>query len=249
MIRRSIIILLAALLAYSSVACGPQSGNPTNASPDNSQDVPIEESRESDNGKASESSAPVQEEELEKTLEEKMENKIQATITMENGGVMIVELYPDVAPQSVRNFVHLAREGFYDGLKFHRIIKGFMIQGGCPLGNGTGNPGYSIKGEFSSNGFDNDLLHSRGVLSMARSNAPDSAGSQFFIMHADSPHLDGSYAAFGYVIEGMDVIDLIAQTPVTDNNGSVAPANMPIIQSITIDDDIELPEPDKLVRN
>ena len=177
-----------------------------------------------------------------------MERTIQATITMEDGGVIVVELYPDLAPQSVRNFVYLARDGFYDGLKFHRIIKGFMIQGGCPLGTGTGNPGYSIKGEFEDNGFTNDLSHTRGVLSMARANDPDSAGSQFFIVHGDSKFLDGSYAAFGQVTSGMDVVDRLAETPVTDNNGSVAAKNMPVIKSITIDDNIELPEPIRLDR-
>lgn len=175
-----------------------------------------------------------------------MENTIQATITMENGGEIIVELYPDLAPESVRNFVYLARQGFYDGLKFHRIIKGFMIQGGCPQGTGTGNPGYSIKGEFEENGFTNDLRHSRGVLSMARSAVYDSAGSQFFIMHADSASLDGAYAAFGKVISGMDVVDRLADTPNSGPNGAVAPDDMPVIHSITIDSDIELPEPNKL---
>ena len=175
-----------------------------------------------------------------------MENTIKATFTMEDGGIIVAELFVDVAPQSVRNFVYLVREGFYDGLGFHRIIKGFMIQGGCPLGTGTGNPGYTIKGEFMANGFDNTLQHSRGVLSMARSNHPDSAGSQFFIMHQDAQHLDGSYAAFGSVIEGMDVVDRIADIPNDGANGSVAKGDMPIIKSITIDDDIELPEPEKL---
>lgn len=177
-----------------------------------------------------------------------MENTIQATITMEDGGVIVVELYPDLAPQSVRNFVHLARQGFYDGLKFHRIMKGFMIQGGCPLGTGTGNPGYSIKGEFAVNGFTNDLSHSRGVLSMARGGDPmyDSAGSQFFIVHGDSDFLDGSYAAFGQVISGMDVVDRLANTPNSGPNGAVSASDMPVIRSITIDSDIELPEPDKL---
>ena len=175
-----------------------------------------------------------------------MENTIQATITMEDGGVIVLELYPNLAPQSVCNFVHLARQGFYDGLKFHRIMKGFMIQGGCPLGTGTGNPGYSIKGEFSDNGFANDLSHTRGVLSMARSAVFDSAGSQFFIVHGDSTFLDGSYAAFGQVTSGMDVVDKLAATPSESGSGAVAPANMPVIKSITIDDDVELPEPDKL---
>ena len=184
------------------------------------------------------------------TMEGEMKDTIQATITMEDGGVIVLELYPEIAPQSVRNFVYLAREGFYDGLKFHRIIKNFMIQGGCPLGNGTGNPGYGIKGEFAANNFENNLKHTRGVLSMARAGNPyfDSGGSQFFIVQVDYPSLDGQYAAFGKVTSGMDVVDRLAETPVTDNNGSVAPSNMPVIKSITIDDDIELPEPDKLPR-
>ena len=175
-----------------------------------------------------------------------MENTIQATITMEDGDVIVLELYPNLAPQSVCNFVYLARQGFYDGLKFHRIMKGFMIQGGCPLGTGTGNPGYSIKGEFEDNGFSNDLSHTRGVLSMARSAVFDSAGSQFFIVHGNSTFLDGSYAAFGKVTSGMEVVDKLAGTPSESGSGAVAPENMPVIRSITIDDDIELPEPDKL---
>ena len=174
-----------------------------------------------------------------------MEN-IKGTIEMEDGGVISFELYPDLAPQSVRNFVSLVREGFYDGLKFHRIIRDFMIQGGCPQGEGTGNPGYSIKGEFDDNGFENDLSHERGVMSMARSAAYDSAGSQFFICHGDPQFLDGSYAAFGMVTDGMDIVDELAETPVTDSNGSVHPDNMPVMLSITIDSDVELPEPDKL---
>ena len=132
------------------------------------------------------------------------------TITMEDGGVMKGELYPDVAPITVENFKKLADEKFYDGLIFHRVIKGFMIQGGDPLGTGTGGPGYSIKGEFAQNGVKNDLKHTRGVLSMARAMDPDSAGSQFFIMHKDAPHLDGAYAAFGKITEGLDVLDRIA---------------------------------------
>ena len=182
------------------------------------------------------------------TLEEQMERTIQATITMEDGGIIKIELYPDLAPQSVRNFVYLARDGFYDGLKFHRIMKGFMIQGGCPLGTGTGNPGYFIKGEFEINGFQNDLSHTRGVLSMARGGDPafDSAGSQFFIVHKDSDFLDTKYAAFGKVTEGMDVVDRLADTPNDGQNGSVAAKDMPVIKSITIDDDIELPEPIRL---
>lgn len=136
----------------------------------------------------------------------------QITIEMQNGKKIVAELYPDKAPNTVNNFIALASKGFYDGLIFHRVIKGFMIQGGDPMGKGVGGPGYSIFGEFRQNGFDNDLRHTRGVLSMARSMMPNSAGSQFFIMHADAPHLDGAYAAFGKVIEGMDVVDEIACT-------------------------------------
>ena len=129
------------------------------------------------------------------------------TITMEDGGIIKAELYPDIAPVSVDNFVKLAGQGFYNGLTFHRVIPGFMIQGGCPEGTGMGGPGYTIKGEFAANGFNNPLKHERGVLSMARAMDPNSAGSQFFIMHETSPHLDGQYAAFGKVTEGMDVVD------------------------------------------
>ncbi|WP_036606328.1 peptidylprolyl isomerase [Oribacterium sp. P6A1] len=135
------------------------------------------------------------------------------TITMDDGKDIKIELYPDIAPITVENFVKLVKDGFYDGLTFHRIIPGFMIQGGDPEGNGTGGPGWNIKGEFSSNGVKNDLKHTRGVISMARAMDPDSAGSQFFIMHADANYLDGQYAAFGKVIEGMDEVDRIAATP------------------------------------
>jgi peptidyl-prolyl cis-trans isomerase B (cyclophilin B) len=179
-------------------------------------------------------------------LEESIKNTIQATITMEDGGKIVLELYPDLAPQSVRNFVYLARQGFYDGLTFHRIMKGFMIQGGDPAGNGSGGPDYSIKGEFRQNGFENDLQHKRGILSMARSQNYNSAGSQFFIMHADNTSLDGSYAAFGQVTGGMDVVDQIADTPNSGPNGLVAEENKPVIKTITIDDKTDLPEPDKL---
>ena len=134
-------------------------------------------------------------------------------IEMENGGVMNLELYPEVAPISVENFVNLAGKGYYDGLIFHRVIRGFMIQGGCPDGQGTGGPGHQIKGEFARNGVENDIVHEAGVISMARSQDMDSAGSQFFIVHENAPHLDGSYAAFGRVLEGMDVVNQIAETP------------------------------------
>ncbi len=135
------------------------------------------------------------------------------TFKMGNGDIIKAELYPEIAPNTVKNFISLINHGFYDGLIFHRVIKGFMIQGGDPEGIGIGGPGYSIKGEFAQNGFKNDLKHTTGVLSMARSMRPDSAGSQFFIMHKDAPHLDGAYAAFGKVIEGMDIVDKIASVP------------------------------------
>ena len=166
------------------------------------------------------------------------------TIEMENGKIIKAELYPDIAPISVNNFISLASSGFYDGLTFHRVISGFMIQGGCPKGNGTGGPGYCIKGEFSSNGVSNDLKHTRGVLSMARTSAPDSAGSQFFIMHEDSPHLDGEYAAFGKVIEGMDVVDEIASVRVDYND---KPRQPQVMKKVTVDTFGETyPEPEKL---
>ena len=161
-------------------------------------------------------------------------------IDIANYGTIIAELDADAAPITVTNFIKLVNEGFYDGLTFHRIISGFMIQGGDPLGNGTGGSSEKIKGEFAANGIDNPIAHERGVLSMARSSAPDSASSQFFIMHQAAPHLDGSYAAFGRVLSGIEVVDAICQnTPVTDGNGSVAKANQPVITSIQV---IEKPE-------
>ena len=172
-----------------------------------------------------------------------MSNPI-VTIEMESGAVMTGELYPELAPNTVNNFIELANSGFYDGLIFHRVIPGFMIQGGCPQGNGMGGPGYEIDGEFSANGHKNDLKHTLGVLSMARTMAPNSAGSQFFIMVADAPHLDGQYAAFGKVLEGMDVVDKIAATK-TDGNDR--PLTEQKIASIRVDTKgEEYPEPDKL---
>ncbi len=166
------------------------------------------------------------------------------TITMENGDVIKAELYPDIAPQSAKNFISLIKQGFYDGLIFHRVIKGFMIQGGDPQGNGMGGPGYSIKGEFSQNGFKNDIKHERGVLSMARSMMPNSAGSQFFIMHKNSPHLDGAYAAFGRVIEGIENVDKIAEEK-TDM--SDMPLNPQVMKSVTVETfGVDYPEPEKL---
>lgn len=167
----------------------------------------------------------------------------EITITMEDGNKIRAELYPETAPNTVANFIDLAKKGFYDGLIFHRVINGFMIQGGCPEGTGTGDPGYSIKGEFSQNGFANDLKHTAGVLSMARAMMPDSAGSQFFIMHKNSPHLDGAYAAFGKVVEGMDVVNAIAETR-TDRNDR--PMKEQRISSVTVETfGEEYPEPDK----
>jgi peptidyl-prolyl cis-trans isomerase B (cyclophilin B) len=165
------------------------------------------------------------------------------TITMENGDVIKAELYPDIAPNTVNNFISLIQKNFYDGLIFHRVINGFMLQGGDPEGSGMGGPGYSIKGEFSMNGFSNELKHTEGVLSMARSMAPDSAGSQFFIMHKTSPHLDGSYAAFGKVTEGMEIVNKIAECE-TDN--SDRPLQEQKIRTMTVDTFGEnYPEPDK----
>ena len=166
------------------------------------------------------------------------------TITMENGDVMKAELYPEIAPNTVNNFISLISKGFYDGLIFHRVISGFMLQGGDPEGIGIGGPGYGIKGEFSSNGFKNDLKHTEGVLSMARSAMPDSAGSQFFIMHRTSPHLDGDYAAFGKVIEGMDVVNKIAET---NTNYSDRPVSDQRMQTVTVETfGVEYPEHEKV---
>ncbi|MCR5459435.1 MAG: peptidylprolyl isomerase [Acetatifactor sp.] len=174
-----------------------------------------------------------------------MSNPI-VTFTMKDGSVFKAELYPEIAPNTVNNFVSLVSKGFYNGLIFHRVIRGFMIQGGCPDGTGMGGPGYSIKGEFSDNGFKNDLKHTPGVLSMARSMMPNSAGSQFFVMHETSPHLDGQYAAFGKVIEGMDVVNKIAETA-TDFRDR--PLEDQIMESVTVDTfGVTYPEPEKAGR-
>ena len=171
-----------------------------------------------------------------------MSNPI-VTIEMENGDVIKAELYPEIAPNTVNNFISLVKKGFYDGVIFHRVISGFMIQGGDPQGKGVGGPGYSIRGEFTANGFKNDLKHSRGVLSMARTMAPNSAGSQFFIMHEDSPHLDGQYAAFGRIIEGLDVVDKIANTRVDYNDRPRVPQ---VMKKVTVETfGVEYPEPEK----
>lgn len=154
------------------------------------------------------------------------------TFEMENGDIMKAELYPEVAPNTVNNFISLINKGYYDGLIFHRVIRGFMIQGGCPDGTGMGGPGYSIKGEFSSNGFANDLKHTPGVLSMARTMAPNSAGSQFFIMHQNSPHLDGDYAAFGQITEGMDIVNKIAETATDYSDRPMEPQ---VMKKVTVE--------------
>ena len=171
-----------------------------------------------------------------------MSNPI-VTIEMESGDIMKAELYPEIAPNTVNNFISLIKNGFYDGVIFHRVIPGFMIQGGDPNGTGIGGPGYSIKGEFSANGFKNDLKHSGGVLSMARTMAPNSAGSQFFVMHEDSPHLDGQYAAFGKLIEGEDVVDKICAVR-TDYNDK--PRTPQVMKKVTVETfGVDYPEPEK----
>lgn len=171
-----------------------------------------------------------------------MSNPI-VTIKMTSGQVMKAELYPEIAPNTVNNFISLIKKGFYDGLVFHRVIKGFMLQGGCPDGSGMGGPGYGIKGEFIANGFENNLKHTEGVLSMARSQSPNSAGSQFFLMHKVSPHLDGSYAGFGKVIEGMDIVNMIADAPIGAQDRPVTERK---IESMTVDTyGVEYPQPEK----
>ena len=165
------------------------------------------------------------------------------TFEMENGDIMKVELYPEVAPNTVNNFVSLVKKGYYNGLIFHRVINGFMIQGGCPDGTGMGGPGYSIKGEFNNNGFKNDLKHTEGVISMARSMMPNSAGSQFFIMHKNSPHLDGEYAAFGKITEGQDIVNKIATTA---TDWSDRPLEKQVMKTVTVETfGVDYPEPEK----
>ena len=172
-----------------------------------------------------------------------MENPI-VTFEMENGDIMKAELYPETAPNTVNNFISLVQKGYYDGLIFHRVISGFMIQGGCPDGTGMGGPGYAIKGEFKQNGWNNNLKHTAGVLSMARAMDPDSAGSQFFIMHKDSPHLDGAYAAFGQIIEGMETVNKIAGT---DTDYDDRPLDEQRMKTVSVDTKGEkYPEPEKI---
>lgn len=166
------------------------------------------------------------------------------TITMKDGGVIKAELYPEIAPNTVNNFISLINHNFYDGVIFHRVIKGFMLQGGDPDGTGMGGPGYSIRGEFSQNGFENNLLHTEGVLSMARTQIPDSAGSQFFIMHKKAPHLDGAYAAFGKVTEGMDIVNKIAET---ETDWMDRPTTDQVMEKVTVETfGVDYPEPETL---
>lgn len=173
-----------------------------------------------------------------------MSQNPQVTITMENDDKIVLELYPEIAPNTVKNFLSLVNKGYYNGLCFHRVIYGFMIQGGCPEGTGMGGPGYTIKGEFSGNGFENNLNHTEGVISMARAMNPDSAGSQFFIMHKNTPHLDGSYASFGKVIEGMDVVNAIAEC---DTDFRDKPLDPQIMKTVTAETfGAEYGEPEKV---
>lgn len=218
--KRSLgLLLILVVMAFGVTACGNSAGNDTGA------------------GKTGTEKQAGEKEEKKEPAADLLSGKHHAEIKVEKYGTIQVELDADTAPVTVTNFVKLAKDGFYDGLTFHRIIKGFMIQGGDPLGNGTGGSDENIKGEFSSNGVENAISHKRGVISMARSNDPDSASSQFFIMHQDSPSLDGEYAAFGEVTKGIEVVDQICEnTPVTDGNGTVEKENQPVIESIKITD-------------
>lgn len=204
-----------------------------------------DETRDTNNNSNASTPAPAEEPAAEeKVLPDPNASHPIVTIEMDSGKKITLELYPEIAPNTVNNFISLIEQGFYDGTGFHRIMSGFMIQGGDPDGDGTGGPGYSIAGEFTANGFQNDLEHTRGVVSMARTKSPDSAGSQFFIVHADSPHLNGQYAAFGKVTEGMDVVDEIAALPTDRSNRPQD--SLPIIKKVTVDTlGKDYPEPEK----
>lgn len=235
--KRFFTILTAVLLLVAAIGCAKTYANSTGTTETagKTEEQPVAQATE----------APAAQE-PEKTEEDtNVKNNPIVTITMKDGGVMKLELYPDVAPNTVKNFISLANAGFYDGLIFHRIIAGFMIQGGGYDAKGMPvEPGYSIKGEFASNGFTNDLKHTRGVISMARTAVPDSAGSQFFIMHADAPHLDGEYAAFGMLLEGFDVLDSIATVRTGYND---VPVVFPVIESIRVDTfGVDYGEPEKI---
>ena len=234
MLKKLLICILTVGLLAMAAGCGsskeekvPQSSTITGETA--GTEAPAKESS------GAESTASKSEEQTAVYLGEQLTGKHHAEITVKDYGTIAVELDADNAPISVTNFVKLAEEGFYDGLTFHRIISGFMIQGGDPNGNGTGGSKETIKGEFSANGVDNPLKHTRGAISMARSSKPDSASSQFFIMHQDASHLDGQYACFGYVTDGIDVVDAICDAvQVEDRNGTVLPKNQPVIESIRV---------------
>lgn len=217
--KLTVLFLCLALSASMLAGCGKKSEEPSASDSGENSAETSEESSEGDE------------------TEELLSGLHHVEIEVENYGTIALELDADTAPISVTNFVNLAESGFYDGLTFHRIISGFMIQGGDPLGNGTGGSDKTIKGEFSDNGVENDISHVRGVISMARANDPDSASSQFFIVHEDSTFLDGQYAAFGHVTEGIEIVDsLCADTPVQDSNGTVASDDQPVITSVTVID-------------
>ena len=239
--KRDWIVLLALLLVL-AIGCSTATANTYETNGEHTA-ADAEQSAAADPEQKPNEPAPAANESNQTQEGTDMKNPI-ATITMKDGGVMKLELYPDVAPNTVRNFISLANSGFYDGLTFHRIIAGFMIQGGDPDGNGMGGPGYSIKGEFSGNGFENNLLHKRGVISMARAMDPDSAGSQFFIMHVDYPYLDGQYAAFGMMTEGFTVLDKIATTKTDRNDAPLTPV---VIDTIRVDTfGVDYGEPEKI---
>lgn len=241
--KRIITILTAVLLLLAAVGCAKTYAN-TMAPAGSAAETDTTMTSSTDAQENVPSAAESKTDETNKTEENSTMQNPVATITMKDGGVMKLELYPDVAPNTVKNFISLANAGFYDGLTFHRIIAGFMIQGGDPNGTGSGGPGYSIKGEFTSNGFKNDLKHKRGVISMARTMIPDSAGSQFFIMHADYPYLDGEYAAFGMLLEGFDVLDAIATVQTNRNDAPLTPV---VIDTIRVDTfGVDYGEPEKI---
>lgn len=234
--KRIVSLLLTALLLVAAIGCTNAAANATGSTgtAGKTEKEPAAQATE----------APATEEPKKTEEEPTVQNPI-VTITMKDGGVMKLELYPDVAPNTVKNFISLANAGFYDGLIFHRIIAGFMIQGGCYNAEGLPNePGYSIKGEFASNGFTNDLKHTRGVISMARTQVRDSASAQFFIMHEDAPHLDGEYAAFGMLLEGFDVLDSIATVQTGYND---VPLVFPVIDTIRVETfGVDYGEPEKI---
>ena len=247
--KRIVSIFLIALLLAAAIGCGHNAA--ANSFPDAETQFTSDTAKEpAPAGTTNTEPAATEPDEPKNTEEDpNMKNPI-ATITMQDGGVMKLELYPDMAPNTVKNFISLANAGFYDGLTFHRIYAGFMIQGGDPDGNGGGGPGYSIKGEFTANGVNNTLSHKRGVISMARAQNPDSAGSQFFIMHADGDFLDGQYAAFGMLIEGFDTLDAVAATPTTYNpytGEKSVPLEPVVMQSVRVETfGVDYGEPEKI---